>query len=225
MNLSALNQVRVWDLPTRVFHWTLVACVAGLIITGQIGGAAMVWHFRLGYSVLALLLFRGAWGLVGGHWSRFRAFIYSPGTVWRYLQGQGRVEHSVGHTPPGSLSVFALLGFLLAQVATGLMSDDEIANAGPLTAFVSNATVNLATWYHKEVGKLILIVLVILHVGAIVFYLLRKRQNLVRAMIRGDKEILADVPHSRDDARTRVSAALLMVVCAALVFWLLKLVS
>jgi cytochrome b len=225
MNSSALNQVRVWDLPTRLFHWTLVACVVGLVISSQIGGAAMVWHFRLGYSVLALLLFRAAWGLVGGHWSRFRAFIYSPSTVWRHLQGQGRVEHSVGHTPPGSLSVFALLGFLLAQVATGLMSDDEIANAGPLTQFVSNATVDLATWYHKEVGKLILIVLVILHVGAIVFYLVRKRQNLVRAMIRGDKDIPADVPHSRDDARTRVFAALLMLACAALVFWLLKLVS
>lgn len=225
MNSSVLNLVRVWDLPTRLFHWTLVLCVVGLVITSQIGGAAMVWHFRLGYSVLALLLFRAAWGLVGGHWSRFRAFIYSPATVWRYLRGHGLIEHSVGHTPPGSLSVFALLGFLLAQVATGLMSDDEISNAGPLTQYLSNATVTLATWYHKEVGKLILILLVLLHVGAIVFYLVRKRQNLVRAMIRGDKQVPADVPQSRDDARTRVLAALLMLACAALVYWLLKQVS
>jgi cytochrome b len=225
MNSSKLNKVRVWDLPTRVFHWALVACVLGLITTSQIGGAAMVFHFWFGYTVLALLLFRGVWGLVGGHWSRFSTFIYSPVSLWHYLKGQGRVEHSIGHTPPGSLSVFALLGFLLAQVATGLISDDEISNAGPLTQFVSNATVDLATWYHKEVGKLILIMLVILHVGAIVFYLVKKRQNLVRAMILGDKEVLAEVPQSRDDVRSRVIAALLMMACAALVFWLLKLVS
>lgn len=225
MNQSILHTVRVWDLPTRVFHWAVVACVVGLITTSQIGGAAMVWHFWFGYSMLALLLFRGAWGLVGGHWSRFGTFIYAPSTLWRYLKGQGQPEDSVGHTPTGALSVFALLGFLMAQVATGLMSDDEIANSGPLTRFVSNATVELATFYHKEVGKLILIALVALHVAAIVFYLVKKQQNLVRPMIRGDKQVPVHVPDSRDDARSRVIAALLMMGCAGLVYWLLKLVG
>ena len=130
-----LHKVRVWDLPTRGFHWALVACVIGLAITGTVGGNAMVWHFRFGYTVLALLLFRIVWGLVGGRWSRFGAFIYAPQSVINYLKGRGKPEHGVGHSPIGAGSVFAMLGFLVAQVGTGLLSDDEIAFAGPLQAW------------------------------------------------------------------------------------------
>lgn len=217
------NTVRVWDLPTRIFHWALVACVVALVATGQIGGNAMAWHFRFGYTMLSLLLFRMVWGLVGGRWSRFAAFIYGPTTLVRYLKGHGLPEHSVGHTPLGALSVFALLGFLLAQVATGLISDDEIAAAGPLTRFVSNAAVSQATFYHKDVGKLILMGLVTLHVTAILFYLLKKHANLVRPMIHGDKEVSSTVPGSRDDARSRATAAALFLICAGLVAWMIKL--
>ena len=159
------NTVRVWDLPTRIFHWALVACVIGLVTTSQIGGNAMPWHFRFGYSVLTLLLFRVVWGLVGGRWSRFASFTYAPKTILGYLRGQTRPEHAIGHNPLGAGSVFAMLGFLLVQVATGLCSDDEIAAAGPLTKFVSNATVSLATSYHKHVGKLVILALVALHIG------------------------------------------------------------
>ena len=102
------HKVRVWDLPTRVFHWTLAACVIALVATGQIGGSAMDWHFRFGYAVLTLLLFRLAWGFVGGHWSRFSSFLYAPSTVLRYLRGQGGPELSAGHNPLGAGSVFAL---------------------------------------------------------------------------------------------------------------------
>ncbi len=217
------HQVRVWDLPTRVFHWTLAACVIALVVTGQIGGAAMDWHFRLGYVVLTLLLFRLAWGLVGGHWSRFSSFLYAPSTLLRYLRGQGGPELNTGHNPLGAGSVFALLLFLLAQVATGLISDDEIASSGPLTSLVPSAWVSQATWYHHSVGKLVLIVLVSLHMAAILFYFLRKHQNLVRPMLLGDKEIEQALPSSRDDARTRLLAIVLLAVCAGLVTLLLKL--
>ena len=216
-------RVRVWDLPTRVFHWALAACVIALVVTGQIGGSAMDWHFRLGYAVLTLLLFRLAWGLVGGHWSRFSSFLYAPSTVLRYLRGQGGPELSTGHNPLGAGSVFALLFFLLVQVATGLISDDEIASSGPLTSLVPSTWVSQATWYHHSVGKLVLIVLVALHVTAILFYLLRKRQNLVRPMLLGDKEVEQALPSSRDDVRTRLLAIVLLAVCAGLVSLLLKL--
>lgn len=216
-------RVRVWDLPTRVFHWALAACVIALVVTGQIGGSAMDWHFRLGYAVLTLLLFRLAWGLVGGHWSRFSSFLYAPSTVLRYLRGQGGPELSTGHNPLGAGSVFALLFFLLVQVATGLISDDEIASSGPLTSLVPSTWVSQATWYHHSVGKLVLIVLVTLHVTAILFYLLRKRQNLVRSMLLGDKEVEQALPSSRDDVRTRLLAIVLLAVCAGLVSLLLKL--
>ena len=213
-----LHKVRVWDLPTRFFHWALVACVLGLAITGTVGGNAMVWHFRFGYTVLALLLFRIVWGLVGGRWSRFGAFIYAPQSVINYLKGRGKPEHGVGHSPIGAGSVFAMLGFLVAQVGTGLLSDDEIAFAGPLTRFVSNATVSLATGYHKNIGKWVLLALVVLHIAAIIYYLTRKH-NLVGAMLHGDKELVVPAPPSRDDTVSRLAAVLILAVCCGITYW------
>lgn len=224
LNTTTLHRVRVWDLPTRIFHWSLVVGVMCLVVSGLIGGNAMVWHFRFGYTVLALLLFRVVWGLVGGRWSRFGAFIYAPQSVINYLKGKGKPEHAVGHSPIGAGSVFAMLGFLLAQVGTGLLSDDEIAFAGPLTRFVSNANVSLATNYHKNIGKWILLVLVLLHIAAIVFYLWRKH-NLVNAMVHGDKDLVIAVASSRDDAASRVAAAVIFGICAAFVAWVASLAA
>lgn len=214
--------VRVWDLPTRIFHWSLVICVIGLVTTAQIGGSAMGWHFRFGYAVLSLLLFRLVWGVVGGKWSRFSSFLYSPATIWRYIRGQSLPEHSVGHNPLGSLSVFAFLAFLLTQVATGLVSDDEILTAGPLTSYVSGEVVSAATTYHTEIGKFVLIGLVVLHIGAIIFYRLNKREDLLRPMILGDKITQVATDQSRDDARSRTLAAIVFLACAALVTGVLK---
>ena len=178
---------RVWDLPTRIFHWALVFCVFGLLITGFRGGDAMSWHYRFGYSVLTLLLFRLVWGIVGGRWSRFASFIYAPSNILRYLKGQGEPMHSVGHNPLDAVSVFVMLALLLAQVSTGLISDDEISAAGPLTKFVSNATVSLASGYHVTIGKLVVIFLIVIHVVVILFYLYKKQENLIKPMLHGDK--------------------------------------
>lgn len=214
-----VHRIRVWDLPTRIFHWALVLCIVGLVITGEIGGEVMPWHFRLGYAVLSLLLFRLVWGFIGGRWSRFASFVKTPATVLAYVRARGPVEPSVGHNPLGAGSVLAMLFFLLAQVASGSLSDDEIANSGPLAKFVSNATVSLASKYHSEIGKVILIVLVLLHLAAIVFYRARKKENLVPAMLHGDKEFLQPMDPSRDDLRSRALAAVVFSLCAALVAW------
>lgn len=216
------SRIRVWDLPTRLFHWALAGCVLGLAVTGQIGGAAMDWHFRLGYTVLGLLLFRLVWGFGGGYWSRFSTFSYRPTTVLAYLRGRSDPRHSVGHNPLGALSVFALLVFLVMQVGSGLFSDDEIAAMGPLSKFASGALVSKLTFYHKEVGKLVLLLLVALHIGAILFYLFKRRENLIRPMLTGDKWDPADLPSSRDDRRTRTMALVLAVLCSALVWALLR---
>jgi cytochrome b len=221
-NNKTLIRVRVWDLPTRVFHWTLVLAVIGLAISGTVGGNAMVWHFRFGYTVLTLLLFRIIWGIVGGRWSRFDAFIYAPRSVIKYLKGQGKPEHSVGHNPLGAGSVFAMLAVLLAQVGSGLFSDDEIAFAGPLTRFVAGTTVSLSTNYHKNVGRWLLLALVVLHIAAIVYYLWRKH-NLVNAMLHGDKELITAVPGSRDDKVSRFGALLIFCICVAAVAWMASL--
>lgn len=217
------QNVRIWDLPTRIFHWSLVFLVIGMVVSGLRGGGAMEWHMRMGYAVLSLLLFRIIWGLVGGRWSRFASFIYAPSTVIAYLKGQGKPEHSAGHNPLGAGSVFAMLLFLLAQIGSGLMADDEIATSGPLTKFVSNATVSLATNYHKNIGKWVLALLVLLHLAAIVFYLVKKRENLVRPMLRGDKDMAQPVEPARDDAASRLLGLVIFVLCAGAVAYAVKL--
>ena len=214
--------VRIWDLPTRLFHWLLAACVIALVITGQLGGDAMVWHFRLGVTVLTLLLFRLLWGFVGGHWSRWSQLALSPGQALAYLQGRS-VRVWVGHNPLGSWSVLLMLAVLLLQVSTGLVSDDEIANAGPLTPLVSAATVSAATAWHKGLGKGVLILLVSVHVLAIVWYQLRKGQALVPAMLHGDKSLPQAAAASRDGPTPWALAALLLTVCALAVRWLIHL--
>jgi cytochrome b len=216
--------VRVWDLPTRAFHWLLAAAVIGLVVTAKIGGNAMVWHMRLGLLVLALLAFRIVWGLVGGRWSRFASFVYAPGSLLRYLRGQHRPgDHfEVGHSPLGALSVFGLVTVLLVQVATGLVADDEIATTGPLNRYVASATGLLATGWHKGYGQWLLLSLVALHIAAILVYKWRGK-NLVTPMITGDKPLPPDVPATQDTPATRALAAVVLAGCAALALWVARL--
>ena len=221
----AVVPVRVWDLPTRLFHWTLATCVLCSIVSANIGGNAMTWHFRFGYVVITLLAFRLLWGFVGGRWSRFASFIYAPSTLLRYLRGQSRPgdHHDVGHNPLGAFSVFGFLALLLLQVSTGLVADDEISNSGPLVKFVSSATSSLATGWHKNFGQWLIIALIVLHLGAMAFYWLRHRRNLVAPMLHGDKALASHVPASVDGVRSRILAAILLVACAAAVTWLVSL--
>lgn len=212
--------VRVWDLPTRIFHWALVVCVIGLVITGKIGGGTIDWHARLGYAVLTLLLFRVVWGFVGGRWSRFASFIYSPRSVIQYLKGRAHPDHLVGHNPLGAGSVFAMLLVLAAQISSGLISDDEISFTGPLNKWVSSANGLLATWYHKEVGQFLLLGLVALHVAAIIFYLRKKRENLIHPMVVGDKTVGHDAASARDDMSSRLLALGIFIASALFVRWL-----
>jgi cytochrome b len=216
--------VRVWDLPTRVFHWVLALSVVASIITAKVGGAAMVWHFRLGYLALGLLVFRLIWGLVGGRWSRFASFLYGPGRVWAYVRGRrdARGLDEVGHNPLGALSVWALLALLLAQVGSGLFADDEIANVGPLNRFVSGSTAQWLTGWHKEVGESVLIALLVLHVAAVLFYRWVRRKDLLTPMITGDKSLPAYTPASADGWRQRLGAVILAAAAAALVMWVVR---
>ncbi len=216
--------VRVWDLPTRLFHWLLALAVIGAVLSAKIGGGAMVWHFRCGYAVLALLSFRLLWGLVGGRWSRFASFVYAPATLWRYLRGRSseqekRQRLEVGHSPTGALSVFALLAIVAVQLGTGLVADDEIANQGPLIRYVSSDNALLATSWHKTWGQWLVLGLVVLHVLAIVFYLVKKRSNLIGPMLSGDKPLPPGTPASADGLPQRLVAAVLLALCLGLVWW------
>jgi cytochrome b len=220
-----IQPVRVWDLPTRLFHWTLAACVISSVVTAHIGGNALVWHFRLGYLTLSLLLFRIVWGLVGGHWSRFTSFVFSPATLLRYLRKGPETQASldVGHSPVGALSVFAILAILAVQVGTGLFADDEIASTGPLIKFVSGSTSLLLTKWHKNYGQWIIVSLAALHVIAIAIYVFKKKRDLLSAMLSGDKLLPAATPASTDTLGSRAAALVVFALCAAGVWWLVKL--
>lgn len=207
-----MHTIRVWDLPTRAFHWLLAISVIGMVATAKLGGNWMEWHLRLGHVVLALLIFRLLWGFFGGHWSRFASFVFGPAAVWRYLRGEAPDHHRIGHSPLGALSVFALIAVLLLQVATGLLSDDEIAFFGPLARFVDGNTVSQATSFHKDIGQWLVIALVGLHLVAIVVYQFVKRHNLVGPMVHGDKALATAGPSSRDGVSQRALALVLALL-------------
>lgn len=218
-----MTPLRIWDLPTRLFHWLLTAAIFALIATGMAGGDAIVWHFRLGYAVLALLLWRLVWGFAGGHWSRFASFFPTPARVLRYLRRQATPADVTGHNPLGALAVFAIIAIMLAQVVSGLMVDDEIFYQGPLTGRVPSEWIAAATSWHSGWGKKLTLGIIVLHVAAIVFHSLTGHK-LIGPMLTGERKIPAEeaaaLPASRDGARQRLLAAALLAA-AALIVWAL----
>ena len=217
--------VRIWDLPTRSFHILLILCVIGLVATGEIGGDVMQLHFWFGYAVLMLVLFRLVWGFVGGHWSRFINFVPTPSKLLAYVHALRNKEtpHHVGHNPLGALSVIGMLSVLLAQVFSGFMSDDEISNTGPWTAWAPADWVELATKYHSDVGKVLLIFLIALHVGTVVYYKRIKHDDLITPMLTGDKELPCETKASRDTRTSRLFALSVLLGCAYVVYRLVHL--
>ena len=178
------KRFKLWDLPTRIFHWSLVACVLAAIVSGQIGGGWIDWHGRIGIAIAGLVTFRLAWGLIGSTYARFSHFFPVPANIRNYLQGEWQGE---GHNPLGALSVLGLIGLLTVQVGTGLFSNDDIAFVGPLFELVSKDVSDTLSGFHKMLADG-LIGLIVLHLLAIAFYGHVKKQNLVRPMVTGWKE-------------------------------------
>ena len=201
-----MKRIKVWDGPTRIFHWLLAMSVVGALVTQKIGGNALVWHGRLGLLVLGLLVFRVLWGFVGSTYVRFGQFVRGPAAIRAYLRGEWQ---GVGHNPLGALSVLGLLGVLAALVATGLFSNDDIAFEGPLYPWVGKATSDMLVGYHRLLEPLI-IVLVVAHLAAIVFYTRVKKDNLVKPMVVGWKEC-----ETGESARGGNIVALLVAVLIA----------
>ena len=178
--------IRVWDLPIRLFHWLLVLCMIGSLISVNLGGNAIQWHAYFGYCVLTLLFFRIIWGFIGSTHARFISFIPNIEAVLNYLRGKS--PRYLGHNPIGALSVFALLFALSVQAITGLFVDDEIAFQGPFAKYVSSTTVSFLSQIH-EGNQVVIYTLITIHILAIVYYKKFKGENLIRPMIYGDKEI------------------------------------
>jgi cytochrome b len=213
---AAGRAVRVWDGPTRLFHWLLVLLILTSWRTGEEGGEWLRYHFWSGYAILTLVLFRIVWGLIGGTHARFANFVRGIPTALHHLRELMRPgpTSDVGHNAIGGWMIVVLLAVLLLQTGTGLFADDDIVTVGPLGDLVSGATRARLTTIHKYNFELIL-VLAGVHIVAVLSYLVLKRQNLIGAMITGNKRVLA--PTAIDAARAHPALAAAVLVGAAAV--------
>ncbi len=214
------KRVLVWDLPTRLFHWSIVVLVVVCVVTGKLGLDWLEVHMISGYGVLALVLFRLVWGFVGGRHARFASFIRGPAVVGRHIAEMFKKDapRHLGHNPLGGWAVMAMLGALLLQASTGLFATDDIFTEGPLYPLATKAASDLLTRIHRWNADAI-IVLVTIHVLAIGFYLVVKHDNLIRPMINGHKIWRGPAPPADGNLR---AAAVIAGICAGVVFLIVR---
>ncbi|MFC3108656.1 cytochrome b/b6 domain-containing protein [Undibacterium arcticum] len=220
-----MKKMRVWDLPIRLFHWALAVAVITALVTEKIGGNAIEWHFRFGYLALALVGFRLLWGVIGTRYARFSNFLHAPSAILAFVSSRKGVtkEKHLGHTPLGGLSVFAMLGVIVMQTASGLFANDDIASEGPLAKFISKDVSDKLSWFHAQVSGNLIYALVGLHVAAIIYYYVRKKEDLIIPMITGDKISEGDALAANDSWQMRLRAFICIAACAAGVYYLVNL--
>lgn len=205
----SVRALKIWDLPTRLCHWSLVALVAMSWWSGEQGGEAFDYHQWSGYGILSLLLFRLAWGVVGGEYSRFAQFVHGPRRVLcavRDLLTPTPLAQP-GHNPLGGWMVVALLIGLTVQTVTGLFANDDIMNEGPLMAWVDKDLSDTLSGVHT-INFVVLLSLISVHVVAIVYHRLRKGEHLTLAMITG-RRMLPGAPPTVRTASPWLAAVLL----------------
>jgi cytochrome b len=209
----------VWDLPLRLFHWGIVACVAGAWTTSELGVEWFGWHKRFGYALIVLVTFRVAWGLVGPEHARFASFVRGPRAIAGYLRALRSREpaQTAGHSPLGALAVLAMLLLLAVQGLSGLFANDAIFNNGPLYGYVTGAMSDQLTTLHKANFEWLL-GLIGLHIAAIIFYAVWKRVDLVRPMVTGRKRD-AGLPPGEGIASQRLWLAAVLLAVASGVLW------
>lgn len=216
--------VAAWDLPTRLFHWSLVTLIVLSWVSRKYGDAGLVWHTWNGYAILVLIVWRLIWGVTGSSTARFKSFFYAPWHAARYAVDFAlrRPRHFLGHNPLGGAVVFAILGIVGLQAVLGLFSfyyEDESNNGkGPLANLISEAAGVTVTTLHEKVFDLIVAVAA-LHILANLLYLVWKGENLVKAMISGRK---AERPDYEDEPEAKLAgtarAALALLAAIVLVF-------
>lgn len=212
------NLVKVWDLPTRLFHAALVFLIVAAFVTVKLGDDLMRLHAQIGLSILSLIVFRLCWGFFGGHWSQFKHFTLHPRHVIAYLKENSFNSRSYpGHNPLGSWSSILMIFALAIQALSGLCSDDEILFNGPLTPYLNAAQIEWASFYHSEVGQPLLIALIGTHLFAVLFYKYKLQHDLIKPMLSGYKSSDSVVAASVDNLKSR----LLALGCFAFIVFLL----
>ena len=216
---SAPRHVRAWDGPTRLFHWGLVALIVSAYLTRTYSNdPTLYWHRINGYSILALLLFRLMWGVVGSSTSRFASFFPWPSRVWRHagLLLRGRAPLFLGHNPLGSVLIFVMLLAVLAQATAGLFTSDDVIAEGPLHKFASESLADRMGAYHAK-GFWIILAFGVLHIAANLGYQFWKKEPVITAMVTGRKPVLDYADQQEAHLSPLWRAAACAVVAVALV--------
>lgn len=223
---SEPRTVHVWDLPTRLFHWTLVVLIVSAWVSYEfaeaIGDETLVWHRANGLAILTLIVWRLIWGVWGSSTSRFSAFVRSPTAVLAYaasLPG-GRSMRYLGHNPLGALMVLTLLATLAAIGGFGLFAtDDNDLVGGPLYRLVSESQNVRAARLHDQIFNFVLLPLAALHIAVNVLYTFVKKDPLIQAMVTGKKPAApyADASEAAVVTNPLARAAISLVVAAAIV--------
>ena len=214
-------EVPVWDWPVRVVHWCIVLLVVALITTGLVGNDALVWHMRFGGTLLALVVFRVIWGFVGSGNARFASFVRGPGAVVAYVRSLLRPPHAIHatHNPIGGWMVVALLLAMLFQAGTGLFTNDDILNDGPLVKLISKDLSDTISSLHRR-GWWAVAGLAAAHIAAVFAYLLLLRDNLVRPMVDGRKHLPPSVADPKAAMASSARAIVLLAACGTAVWWI-----
>lgn len=183
--MSAAKQP-IWDLPVRLFHWSLAALILFSWWTAE--NEELDLHIASGLAILTLLVFRLLWGIFGSSTAQFRRFIRPPREVIAYIR-DSEAWKGIGHNPLGALSILAMIVVLKLQVATGLLNaDDDGLAEGPLSFKVSESTVEFAHEFHELLWNALL-ALIFLHVAAILYYRVFRKKDLITPMITGSGEV------------------------------------
>ncbi len=208
------KRILLWDLPVRIVHWSFVVLLAAMWWSGEEGDLEL--HRRLGLVFLGLLAFRLLWGLLGSESARFTGFVKGPGAVLAYIRKGAAANARPGHNPLGGWSVLVLLGLLALQIGLGLVAQDvDGLESGPLNHLVAYETADAAREWHEVIFNVILAVVAV-HVGAIAYYLVVKRDNLVRPMLTGRREVPGHVAEPRRAGAVAFLACLAIAVALAL---------
>lgn len=196
---DATPMIRVWDFPTRLFHWSLVVMVALAYVTSEAEGAWFWIHLAAGYGILGLVVFRGFWGFLGTRYARFANFVRPWPVVREHIGEMLRFQPSpsLGHTPPGGWMIVALLVVLVVLVASGLFAGDD-DEMGPLASMIGTSAADAMGEVHEALNSL-LWGLVTIHVAAVVFVSVIAGDNLIRAMWTGRRKVPAGLAATRPE--------------------------
>jgi cytochrome b len=193
--------IKVWDLPVRIFHWAIVLLLVFQLVTGKMGGSMMAWHAYSGYAVLVLVIFRILWGFAGSTHARFASFLAGPRATLRFASRLFSREAvpQVGHNPLGGWMVIALVLSLALQATSGLFANDGAGAEGPLASLVSPEVSSRLSEFHRWNLKFLL-VLSGLHIAAVAFHWIVKKENLIGAMFTGIKQVPEAAVRERREA-------------------------